>query len=402
MTQSIQSRIQKCIRATLLTSLGCLAGGTVFADDSLIDHDASSVSVVSHTSSTARSSSILDDDEAEQVGFFSLSSEKSSCDTACDTDCDSAGCDDLSKVKCCSHPWWAHRNAAFGEFLLLRPGNADHIFTIEQNDTVPTAFPTGPVGRVNIDDEAAYRVGFSWAASDCTSLVASWTKYEGDTFDSITRNGTNVLNSQIIHPSTLTTGASSLESSADYALDFQLIDLAYRHIWKTNDIYAINWIAGFRYGNMEQDLLTQQEISVATGLVTNDVQMDFNGFGSMFGFDAERRSDKSGMLIYTKGLTSFLAGDWRGTYRQTNQFGGGVVGNDYEDFRVTPVLEFELGLGWQSECGKWRFTAGYLTSAWYDAVSTRQYVNSVRSTNYTEVADTITFSGLTTHFERRF
>ena len=40
-------------------------------------------------------------------------------------------------------------------------------------------FPTGPVGRLNVDEEAAYRVGFTICASPCTSLVASWTQVRG-------------------------------------------------------------------------------------------------------------------------------------------------------------------------------------------------------------------------------
>lgn len=402
MFKSIARQRKAWGRMLMLTGLGCLVGATAADANDLVSHDASPVSVSSRLTDTEE----LPPDEVDQVGFLSFLNKESSCDEG---SCDSSGCDSIAsdcdscgKKVCCCYPWWAHRNAAFGQFLLLRPGNVDHIFSIEQNDVVPTAFPTGPVGRLNVDEEAGFRVGFSWAASDCTSLVASFTRFESGTNDTIARSGTNVLNSQIIHPSTLTTGTSSLQSTADYALDFRLIDVAYRHIWKTSDIYAINWIAGVRYGNLEQDLLTQQEISVATGLVTNEVDMDFNGFGSMIGVDAERRSPNSGMLIYGKALSSFLAGDWTGSYRQVNQFTGGVVGNDYEDFRVTPVLELEVGLGWQSECGKWRGTLGYLTSAWYDAVSTRQYVDAVRSTDYTSVGDTITFSGLTAHFERRF
>ncbi|TWT98433.1 Lpg1974 family pore-forming outer membrane protein [Stieleria varia] len=387
-----------------LAALGCVVAiptgisSAANAADSLVSHDASFVSLSDQSSMSETDSAI------GQVGFLSGSNGcgADACDTSCDTFTD-GGCDSCGeKVCCCCEPWWAHRTGGFGQFLLLRAGNVDHIYSIEQNDTTANAFPTGPIGRVNLDEGSGFRVGASWAASDCTSLVASFTRFESDTADTIVRNGANVLNSQIIHPSTATTGASSLQSYAEYSLDFQLVDVAYRHIWKTSDIYAINWLAGFRYGNMEQNLLAQQQVSVATGLVDVDVNMDFNGFGSMFGIDAERRSPSTGMLIYAKGLSSFLAGDWKGTYRQTNQFGGGVVANEYEDFRVTPVLELELGLGWQSRCGKWRMTAGYLNSAWYDAISTRQYVDAVRATDYTSVGDTITFSGLTAQFERRF
>jgi hypothetical protein len=278
----------------------------------------------------------------------------------------------------------------------------DQIYTIEQNSPVPGDFPTGPVGRVNIDDSTGYRVGFSIAASNCTSLLASYTHVDGSTANTIVARPGNVLNSQIIHPSTLTTGASSLQSSASQSFDFDLLDLGYHHVLKASDCYVVNWLAGFRYGQIEQDLQTQQQVSVATGLVNNDVDVDFDGFGLSLGLDGERRSHCTGLMVYGRGLTSFLAGDWTGSYVQTNQFGGGVVGNEYEDYRVTPVAELELGFGWRSPCGRCSASVGYLTSAWYDAVSTRQYVDSVRANNYVSVDETITFSGLTAGVEANF
>lgn len=380
------------VNTLVLAGMGVLASATVGqaqTSRSLVDADAVMVSLHDDF-----------DDGVAQVGFFDSAWGDSSCDAG---SCDGCG---KSPKRCCCVPWWAHRTGGFGEFLLLRPGNVDQIYTIEQNSVVPGQFPTGPVGRVNVDEEAGFRVGVAWAATCQTSLVASFTRFEGKTGNTIVAAPGNFLNSQVIHPSTVTVGAASLQSTANYSIDFQLIDLAYRHIWKTSDIYAINWLAGFRYGNMEQDFLAQQDVGVPTGLVTNDVDVNFDGFGMMFGIDGERRSCHSGLRIYGKALASFLAGDWRADYVQTNQFafggGGGIVANDYEDYRVTPVLELELGFGWQSKCGRFRANAGYLTSAWYDAISTREYVNAVRNNNYVSIDETITFNGLTAGVEARF
>jgi hypothetical protein len=232
--------------------------------------------------------------------------------------------------------------------------------------------------------------------------VASWTKFEGNTQDRIVRSGSNVLNSQVIFPWTQTTGAASLQGAAAYDIDFQLVDLGYRHIWKACDIYAINWLAGLRYGQLKQNLLTAQEVSVATGLVSNKIDVDFDGFGMMFGVDAERRSPCTGLMVYGKALSSFLAGDWKGSYVQQNQFLGGIVANKYEDYRVTPLLELELGLGWRSRCGRCRASVGWMTSGWYDSISTRQYVDAVRNNRYVSVDETITFNGLTSRIEVNF
>jgi hypothetical protein len=159
---------------------------------------------------------------------------------------------------------------------------------------------------------------------------------------------------------------------------------------------------GFRYENMSQDLIARQDVATATGLVTVDTDVDFEGFDLLLGLDAERRSCRTGLMCYSKALSSFLAGDWKGRYRQTEQIGSGVVANEYEDFRVTPVLELELGIGWRSPCGRCRASVGYLTTAWYDSVSTREYVNAVRSNYYLNVDETITFSGLTAGIEANF
>ncbi|MDE0863361.1 MAG: Lpg1974 family pore-forming outer membrane protein [Rubripirellula sp.] len=335
-------------------------------------------------------------EEIAQVGFVDLlRNTHTSRDSGCD------GCGE-AKNYCCCKPWWSHRCGVFAEFLLLRPGSADFIYAVEQNDTTPAAFPTGPVGRVNIDSSAGGRFGFSISASQCSSLEVIYTGWQGDTSDSITANGTNVLNSQVIQPSSLTTGAASSVSSADFDMDFQTVDLAYRRIWRANDNYAINWSGGFRYGNMSQDLTARQNISVASGLVTVDTDVDFEGFGLALGLDAERRSCRTGMMCYSKALSSFLAGDWKGRYRQTEQFSSGVIANDYEDYRVTPVMELELGIGWRSSCGRCRASIGYITTAWYNAVSTREYIDAVRSSHYVNVDETITFSGLTAGLEANF
>ena len=39
---------------------------------------------------------------------------------------------------------------------------------------------------------------------------------------------------------------------------------------------------------------------------------------------------------------SMLGGEWKASVRQQNQFGGGVVGNDLSDFRITPQGKSEL------------------------------------------------------------
>ncbi len=336
------------------------------------------------------------DEPAEAVQPVSFSMH-GGCDIPCDTACDSA----CSPSQCCV-PWWAHRNGGFGELLYLSPGNSDLIYATEQTGPVQQASPTGPIGISNIDEHVGYRVGLNLAHSNCASLAVSYTRWDGETTSILQATGNNVLNSNVIHPSTATTGAASLEATARQLANFQFGDVMVRRVYRSSDCGVINWNAGLRYGNLEQGLSADQTVSVATGLTNVTTDIDFSGFGIIGGLDGARHSTHTGFLVYGKALGSLLAGNWQADYRQTNQFGGGVIANRYDDYRVTPVVDTELGVGWQSKSGCLRVTTGYLFSTWFNAVTTRDYVQSVRTGNMLNLDDNLTFSGLALRTEIRF
>ena len=332
-------------------------------------------------------------DAAVQPVSFSLSScDTPSCDTACDSPCAS---------QCCV-PWWAHRSGGFGELLYLSPGNSDLIYAVEQTGPVQQASPTGPVGISNIDEHVGFRVGFTLAHSNCSSLTGSYTRWDGETTSILQATGNNVLNSNVIHPSTATTGAASLEATATQSSSFQFADVMLRRVYRSSDCGVINWNAGLRYGNLEQGLIADQTVSVATGLTNVTTDIDFNGFGIIGGLDGARHSTHTGFLVYGRALGSLLGGNWQADYRQTNQFGGGVIANRYDDYRVTPVVDTELGVGWQNCTGRLRITTGYLFSTWFNAVTTRDYIQSVRTGDMLNLDDNLTFSGLSLRTDLRF
>lgn len=322
------------------------------------------------------------------------------CDMACETKCDSA-CDSPCAQESCV-PWWAHRSGGFGELLYLSPGNSDLIYAVEQTGPGNAASPTGPIGISNIDEHVGYRVGITLAHSNCSSITGSYTRWDGETTSILQATGNNVLNSTLIHPSTATTGAASLEATATQLANFQFADVMLRRVYRSSDCGVINWNAGLRYGNLEQGLSADQTVSVATGLTNVSTDIDFNGFGIIGGLDGARHSTHTGFLVYGRALGSLLAGNWQADYRQTNQFGGGVIANRYDDYRVTPVVDTELGVGWQNCSGCLRVTTGYLFSTWFNAVTTRDYIQSVRTGNMLNMDDNLTFSGLSLRTDLRF
>ncbi len=343
------------------------------------------------------------------AGYISQGSDESAVElacasAACDTGCDSVGicttCDSAVCI-CECPPWWAHRSGGFGEVLYLSPGSSDLIYAVEQADTSVNASPTGPIGLSNIDEHVGYRVGLVQALSDCSSIVATYARWDGDTDSSLNANSPYVLNSQLIHPSVATTGAASLSADAHQLINFQIADVLIRKVYRSSDCGVINWNGGIRYGNLEQGLVGRQTVAVATGLTTVTTDIDFSGVGILGGIDGERRAPGSGFSVYGKVMGSLLAGNWQADYTQVNQFGGGVIANIYEDFRITPVVESELGFGWQSKGGGLKLSTGYLFSTWFNAVNNRDYIQAVRTGNLLELDESISFSGLVFRTELR-
>jgi Legionella pneumophila major outer membrane protein precursor len=368
-------------------------------------YPSSSIALEAHPApfSTASLSTPSNSDKAVQLASYANQEFESHGFASCAPVYSSSNSCTSGKGCCepCCEPWWAHSNSIFGESLYLWPGNSDLIYATEKTGTTSTDSPTGPLGITNVDESVGFRVGFSKRRTQCSSFFASYARWDGETTDSISTTN-RVLISNLIHPSTTTVGSQSLTSSADQSISFQLVDAGFRRILRTTNCSAINWSAGLRYGNLEQGLVGRQIIQTATGLTTVSTDIDFDGVGILLGADGERRSQCCGGLIYGKLLGSLLAGDWRADFRQTNQFGGGVIANHFEDFRVTPVFDAELGFGWVSRSGAIKLTAGYLFSNWFNAISTRDYLRNVRSGALEDMADVLTFSGLTSRLELKF
>src|SRR5437762_3911399 len=136
--------------------------------------------------------------------------------------------DDWTACDCCPNPLWCHRSGVFADLLYLRPGNIDYIYAVEQTGTLPTDSPTGPVGRVGFDAALGYRIGGTYALSDCSSIQASYTWFQNDTQNSITANNPNVLIFQPGVPQIPNVGASAISAAARYNIRFQQADIDYR------------------------------------------------------------------------------------------------------------------------------------------------------------------------------
>lgn len=313
-------------------------------------------------------------------------------------------------VAACCPPFWAHRTGVFGEFLLLRPRDAEVAFAVPINGPIvpPPVNPVqvGPVMLVDPDYSAGFRIGGSWAWDECTSLVATYTFFESHTSNAIEVDAPVVLRSLVTHPGTLNANADYLSGAADLNIDFQTVDLDYRSIWWVGDCSVVNWSIGARYANLTQDFDAQfSDAGVLDEVVT---AVDFDGGGFRLGLDGERHHRSRGLLLYGRTAISLIAGEFRGSYFQGSEgFDPEIVDTAWKAGRVVPIFDLELGAGWQSPCGRFRATAGYTFSMWFNTLTTDSWIRSVHQNNFVGQADaisydTLTFDGFTARAEYRF
>ena len=133
-----------------------------------------------------------------------LAAQEAAGVSQCGAGCGEAGCGnecgDCCECGCCLPRW-----RFFGDYLYLRPRNAEVVYGVAFNGPVtsPTDVPIqiAPTGVVDFDYESAFRVGFAGAVGDCSSVGLSYTYFFADTAHSISTSSPYVIRSMVSHPS---------------------------------------------------------------------------------------------------------------------------------------------------------------------------------------------------------
>lgn len=316
------------------------------------------------------------------------------CDGQHDGLCATRYCD-----SCCPS-FWEHRTKVFGEFLLLAPRDVDVRYATPVDGLGAAAVPIGRSAVADLDHDPGFRVGGSLALDSQSSLSAGFTHYESDTSHSVTLpGGAGFLRADLVHPNTDNVAADSLSASSRYDIDFDLVDIDYRGLLCGGCDHYLNYVIGFRYGRLDQDLRANY---IITGDTTVDTEINFDGFGPRLGLEGEQYIGR-GFLVYGKGFASFLGGEFRADYSQNNVFAGNQARAGFDDDRIVSLLQLELGLGWQSKCGRFRASAGYHVASWFNTVTTPEFIDAVQNNDINDGEDQIlTFDGLATRVEYRF
>jgi len=308
----------------------------------------------------------------------------------------------------------------FGEFLYLRPGGDKISYAVPIDGAIVPPVGAGPVtigpdAVVDCGFSAGFRAGGELAVSPATTIGLAYAQLESNGNSSVTVNAPFVIRSLVSHPGTQAAPTDFLDGSARASVDLRIADLSLsRELCHGRDYFA-RWLVGLRYGSLEQGFTSTLTNANMSETVATDVNFHGGGFG--IGLAAERVlgrlccqsrppmccTPRAGFALYGRALASFLAGRFRTSYSQSDSLiPGPIVLAGWEDDRMVPILDIELGASWTSPRERWHLWAGYLFSAWYNVVTTEPFINGVRNGYSGDISETLTFDGLNAGVEFRF
>jgi hypothetical protein len=323
--------------------------------------------------------------------------------------CTGKGCDGKGCVtgKCLSCYTWR----VFGEYLYLRARDAEMPYAVEDNLNIDprdmTPVQISRIAMVDPDYSSGFRVGFGFCLDPCTELVATFTKFESQTTDSITRGYSNIpqIFPMLAHPSSFLALTGTAAASASYGVDFDLIDVDYRRIVRRDCQTDLAWLVGVRYGALDQTLTARYTDSLSAPRVDSTVatDIDFHGVGLKLGFEGERYALAHPVLVYAKGFASLLAGEFDATYQQTlvNR-NAPDVNTSWTAGRIVPTFDLEVGTGFCLPHGHTRATIGYSYSVWTNVVKNEDWIRNVQTNEFSDMSGAMTFDGMVVRVEGRF
>jgi len=309
--------------------------------------------------------------------------------------------------------------SVFGEYLYLRPGGDKISYAAPIDGAIVPPDGVGPItispdAIVDSDFSSGFRAGGEFGVNPKATVGLSYSQLESSDTSGISVDAPFVLRSLVSHPGTESASTDYLGGSARADVRNRIGDVYLSREFFCNCTCTASWFVGLRYASLEQEF--DSTLTSSTRVETVGTDVDFSGGGFRVGLAAERLLGAdggvsrrcrggcgSGFRVYGRTHASFLAGKFQTSYQQSDNFTPEplVIGG-WEDERVVPILDIELGVSWISPKERWRLAAGYLFSAWYNVVTTEPFINGVR-TNYSgDISETLTFDGLTATAEFRF
>lgn len=299
-------------------------------------------------------------------------------------------------------PWqYNHRTGFFGDFLYVRPRNAEVSYALPIDGVVPIGdeVPIGPVAIVDQEYEPAFRAGAVVKISDGASVRGQYTFLRAENSDAVSVTAPNTLRSLVIHPNTANAASDFLDASATHDIDMDLVDIDYRGLIigcesceGSKCAVAVNAILGGRYVNFEEEFTSA---FVGTGTTNVNTNIDFQGGGIRLGVEGEHHATATGFYVYGSGVTNLMVGTFEANYTQTHSVNGTEAFTSWSAGRIVPAVDLEIGAGWVGPRRRLKFSGGYLVSTWFNVVTTDDWIEAVQTSDFDDgLSGIITFDGL--------
>lgn len=320
--------------------------------------------------------------------------------------CASANCGHCCPSQC-STGRCLHRSGVFGEFLYWKASGADTSFGVIQDGIGPPGtVPLGEVGVLQADYQPSFRTGAALALNCNSSVSLAVTKYESNTNCSLFAPAPLVIQPLVTFPGTVNAGFTAQFATADSSLELDMLDIEYRAVLLSCSRYYLNFMVGIRYAELDQSFGAVFPFAPPDGTTFIATELDFEGGGMRIGLDGERFLwPRLGVSVYGKGSAGALGGEFSGNYVQFNQFNGIESLVLWDDERLVPMADLELGLRWSSPRERLKLSAGYYMGIWSNVVTTAEWINGVQAYNFVDISndaqDTLRFDGLVARAEVR-
>lgn len=313
---------------------------------------------------------------------------------------------DCGKGGCTSKKGWCHRINVFGEFLYMRPRDAEVAYAvpIDGNITDPSdpVFQLGQVQVVDPDYQPGFRFGAGFMCDECSQIVVSYTQLDADANDDLVLPGGLglPLARSLVSPLPITAAVDALDAEAHLLVQFKLLDVDYKSLVAYCDDYRVAYVIGARYAKLNQEFNALFETN---GFDTVETDVEFEGVGLKAGLEAERFGRNRQWFVYGKGDVALIGGESRATYAGSNNADATLVDTSWKAGRLVTMTDLEVGLGWQNHCGNLRLSAGYMYNMWFNVVRTNEWIDAVQQNNFTDRSDNfkgmMTFDGITLRAE---
>jgi hypothetical protein len=304
-------------------------------------------------------------------------------------------CDD----NCACAPQWQ----IFAEALYLQPRNAGVEYAVPIYGPVVLAQAPLQMGRTALVDPGR-SLGFSIGAArdldECSGISVAYSYYGNIATDSIKTNAPLFLQSMVMNPSSFDAANYWNSASAREFIGFQLADADYRYTICCSPCSSVNCLLGFRYAHLGQQFDSNFESNYSAAVSSG---VNFDGVGLRAGLEAERHNC-AGLFVYGKTSASFLGGNVQANYLQTSSLvSGPVATTTWDETRLVPILDGELGVGWAPHGGHLRASIGYVMAGWLNVVKPSDFIASVQANSYHEAhalgQSDMVFDGFVGHLE---